>query len=216
MSARGVSKQDQIYEAVRSRLTEGFYPPGHRVNVAELAREFGVSNIPVREALRRLEAEGWIEHAPNVGMLVAKRDVQTWVDLMTPFAVLAGFATAEASRTLKRDGGLDDLRALNAQMRSALESDDYESATAANAAFHQRIFESVANPELRRSVSETWERLNVLRRAIYGGIPVRAFQSLSEHDELLELLEHDADHFEIEAVAREHILRTVAANRGAG
>jgi DNA-binding GntR family transcriptional regulator len=213
MSATAVSKQDLIYETMRARLTDGLYPPGHRVKVAELSRELGVSNIPVREALRRLEAEGWLEYTPNVGMRVAQRDPQTWIDLMTPFAVLAGFATAEAAEHLRADGGLGELRGLNARMLAALHVDDYEAATAANAAFHDRIFESVRNPELRRSLTETWRRLNVLRRALYGAIPLRAFQSVAEHDQLLDLIDRGADHLEIEAAAREHILRTVAANR---
>jgi DNA-binding GntR family transcriptional regulator len=215
MSTRADSKQDQIYETVRARLSDGIYPPGHRVKVAQLSRELGVSNIPVREALRRLEAEGWLEYAPNVGMRVASRDPQAWVDLMTPFAVLAGYATAEAAAALRADGGLADLRKLNAHMLASLQADDYEAATTANAAFHQRIFDSVPNPELRRSLSETWERLNLMRRAIYGSIPVRAFQSVAEHDELLDLLERGADHFAIEAAARAHTLRTVAASRTA-
>jgi DNA-binding GntR family transcriptional regulator len=215
VAERAGSKQDEIYEVVRGRLIDGKYPPGHRLKVAELARDSGVSNIPVREALRRLEAEGWLEYAPNVGMRVARRDAQAWIDLMTPFAVLAGFATAEAAGVLREGGGLDDLRKINNQMRLALETDDYAAATEANEAFHQRIFTSVTNPELRRSVSETWERVNAMRRALFGGIPMRAFQSLGEHDELLALLERDADHFEIEVAAREHILRTVAANRQA-
>jgi DNA-binding GntR family transcriptional regulator len=44
------SKQDLAYEHIRGRLTEGAYPAGHRLNVAQIARDLGVSSIPVREA----------------------------------------------------------------------------------------------------------------------------------------------------------------------
>ncbi|HWI21166.1 MAG TPA: GntR family transcriptional regulator [Baekduia sp.] len=213
MATSTLSKQDLVYTTMRNRLTDGTYPPGQRINVAEISRELGISNIPTREALRRLEAEGWLEHSPNAGMRVAERDAQAWVDLMTPFAVLSGFATAEAAEPLRTDGGVADLRALNARMRTAFEEGDYAAATATNAAFHQRIFDSVRNPELRRSLTETWERLNILRRALFGAIPSRAFRAMAEHDALVDLIERDADRFEIESAAREHMLLTVAANR---
>lgn len=211
----GESKQDLVYEQVHARLSEGAYPAGHRVSVAQISRELGVSTIPVREALRRLEAEGWLEHAPNAGMRVAARDIEAWVDMMTPFAVLSGFATAEAAAALRTDGGLDELRAINDAMRDALAVDDYAGVTEGNWRFHQRIFDSTPHPELRRSLSETWQRLQVMRRELYGTIPLRAMQSLTEHDELIDLLEQEAGSFEIEAVARAHTLRTVAASRAA-
>jgi DNA-binding GntR family transcriptional regulator len=214
MVAINSSKQDLVYETIRGRLASGEYPPGQRINVAEISRELGISNIPAREALRRLEAEGWLEHSPNAGMHVAARDAQTWVDLMTPFAVLAGFATAEAAESLRADGGLGDLRDLNRKMRAAFDGDEYAAATAMNAAFHQRIFESVRNPELRRSMTEDWEQLNTLRRALFGAIPARASQAMAEHETLIDMIESHADRFEIESFAREHMLKTVAANHG--
>jgi DNA-binding GntR family transcriptional regulator len=209
------SKQDQIYAVVRERLIEGIYAPGHRINVAEISRELGVSNIPVREALRRLEAEEWLEHAPNVGMRVAARDQQTWLDLMTPYAVLAGFATAEASAPLRADGGVVELRAINADMFAAIARGDYAEATAANGRFHERIFSSVVNPELRRSVDERWTRLHLSRSELYRAIPERALEAAREHDELIAMIESGADHMAIEAMAREHTLKTVAASRAA-
>lgn len=207
------SKQDRVYAQMRDRLVKGVFPPGHRINAAEVARALGTSTIPVREALRRLEAEGWLEHVPNAGMRVTARTTQVFADMMTPFSVLAGFATAEAADALRDGNGLNDLRQINAGMGEALNRDDYVAMTELNMKFHQRIFAETPNPEVRRTVLESWERLNMMRRALYGGIPLRATQSVAEHYELIVLLERRAEHLEVEVFVRAHVMRTVAASR---
>lgn len=209
------SKQHQVYEHVRGRLIDGDYRAGRRMNVAELSRELGVSNIPVREALRRLEAEGWLRYEPNAGMRVAERDPQAWIDVMTPFAVLAGYATAEAAPALRASGGVDELDALNEHMREAMRTDGFTTYRGLNHDFHQRIFDHTPNPELRRQLTETWRQLHVARATLYGAIPLRAFTSLEEHDALIALIADGADSLEIESEARAHTLRTVAASRHA-
>ena len=52
------SKSQQAYGAVKQRIVDGVYPPGHRLVLAAIAQDLGVSVVPVREAIRRLEAEG--------------------------------------------------------------------------------------------------------------------------------------------------------------
>jgi len=56
-----LTKQERVYRAIRERILSGAYPPGYRVVIDALATELGVSALPVREAIRRLEAEGLVE-----------------------------------------------------------------------------------------------------------------------------------------------------------
>src|SRR6202035_5364970 len=72
-----------------------------RLNIDALARELGVSAIPVREALRRLEAEGWVRFQPNIGAIVAPLDTTVWEQQMMAIAVLEGAATADAAVHLR-------------------------------------------------------------------------------------------------------------------
>ena len=70
------------------------------MNIDALARELGVSPIPVREALRRLEAEGWVRFKPNAGAIVSPVDDTAWEQEMTALAILEGAATASAQPRL--------------------------------------------------------------------------------------------------------------------
>ena len=70
-SSPRATKQQRVYETIRERILSGTYGPGYRVVIDGLATELGVSALPVREAIRRLEAEGLIVYRPNVGAQVA-------------------------------------------------------------------------------------------------------------------------------------------------
>lgn len=67
---RGRTKADIVYEALQSAILSGQLEPGERLRQEEIAARWGVSQTPVREAFRRLEAEGLIEHEPNRGVVV--------------------------------------------------------------------------------------------------------------------------------------------------
>ena len=68
---KGLTKQERVYRAIRERILSGAYGPGYRVVIDALAEEFGVSALPVREAIWRLEAEGLVVYRPNAGAQVA-------------------------------------------------------------------------------------------------------------------------------------------------
>jgi DNA-binding GntR family transcriptional regulator len=70
----GVTKQERVYRVIRERILRGTYGPGYRVVIDALAEEFAVSALPVREAIRRLEAEGLVIYRPNAGAQVAPAD----------------------------------------------------------------------------------------------------------------------------------------------
>ena len=88
-----------------------------RLNIDALAREFGVSPIPVREALRRLEAQGWVQFKPNAGAIVSPVDATSWEQAMVALAILEGAATAEAQRHLRKSD-FTRLRKIAADMES--------------------------------------------------------------------------------------------------
>jgi N-methylhydantoinase A/oxoprolinase/acetone carboxylase beta subunit len=70
----GVSKHERAYRLIRARILDGTFPPGHRLVLETLAAELGISPVPVREAIRRLEAEGRVHYRHNAGARVAPAD----------------------------------------------------------------------------------------------------------------------------------------------
>lgn len=204
------SKQEQAYATVRGRIVAGLYGPGYRLVIDALARDLGVSQMPVREAIRRLEAEGWVVYSRNQGAQVAPVDARSWAEAMGTLAVLEGNATALAAPHLTAED-LAELRAATGRMEEALADLDVVAASNHNLRFHSVIHARCPNGYMWRELTRIQERLNTLRNTIFLQIPARGLVSITEHAELIALLERGAGPSKIEGFSRGHKLHTVAA-----
>jgi DNA-binding GntR family transcriptional regulator len=210
MTEPRANKTQQAYETIRSRILDGDYVPAQRLIVRTLAEELEMSAVPIREALRRLEAEDWVVIRPNVGAEVRPVDATQWVAAMDALALVDGHATALAAPLL----GAEDLaraRQANGRMREALESMNTLAASQANQQFHAVFYEHCSNPYVRELVLAAGERVGAMLRTVFVFVPHRTAAAVGEHDQLLELVEAGADPEEIGVFARLHKLRTVAA-----
>jgi DNA-binding GntR family transcriptional regulator len=207
-----LGKQERTYATLRARILDGTYGPGRRLVIDALARELAVSPMPVREAIRRLEAEGWLIYERHHGAQVAPLDEEGWMEALTTLAVLEGYATALSAPHLEA-GDFERLRGHNAAMRAALDGLDVMAVSEHNLAFHRTLCERCPNAYLRRELAAIQERLNTLRSSIFMFIPTRGRASIGEHAALLEMLERGDDAAAIERFARTHKLHTVAAYR---
>lgn len=203
------SKQEWTYSVLRGRIANGTYAEGHRLVIDTIARELEVSPMPVREAIRRLEAEGWVHYERNHGASVRPLDDDTWAEGMTAVAVLDGYVTGIAAPHLTA-ADFDGLREANERMRAALDELDPQRVSEANLDLHRAIQDRCPNSYLRLHLRSMQERLNTLRGRIFMVIPDRGSVSIDEHETLIELMESGAPAAQVEAFAREHTLRTVA------
>jgi DNA-binding GntR family transcriptional regulator len=204
------SKHEVAYELIRSRIVDATYGPGYRLVLEQLAREFGFSPVPVREAIRRLEAEGYVEFIRNVGARVAHIDTERYGQAMQTLALLEGYATALAAPRMRKSD-LKAARDVNRRMAEALNSFDPAGFTALNHDFHQVILERCPNTYVRGLAASEWARLDLVRRSSFAFVPGRARGSVEEHDRILDLVEEGADALDIEIAAREHKLATLHA-----
>ncbi len=208
----GVTKQERVYRAVRERILGGAYGPGYRVVIDALAGEFGVSALPVREAIRRLEAEGLVVFRPNAGAQVAPADPGLFDEEMTVLAVLEGYATALAAEQLGK-AEIKRLSDLNDQMVEAIGRLDPLSFGRLNQEFHAVIYEHCPNAALVGLLRDVARRLDAIRRTVFVQIPYRGAESVAEHGRLIDLITSGAPAAAIEAAAREHKLSTVVSFR---
>ncbi|HEX6519451.1 MAG TPA: GntR family transcriptional regulator [Streptosporangiaceae bacterium] len=203
-----MNKQERTYVILRDRIHSGVYPPLARLNIDALARELGVSPIPVREALRRLEAQGWVRFKPNAGAVVSPVDETAWEQEMTALAILEGAATASARSHLGR-ADFARLRELSARMEA--EPDPVKFGEL-NRHLHAEIIAECGNAYLLELIQQTNDRLDRIRSTMFAFLPGRTAQAAREHAHLLDLLEH-GDAAEVERYARWHKLQTVEAYR---
>jgi DNA-binding GntR family transcriptional regulator len=204
----GMTKQERVYRAIRERILSGTYGPGYRVVIDSLAEEFAVSALPVREAIRRLEAEGLVIYRPNAGAQVAPVDPGLFEQEMTLLAVLEGYATALAAPDLTPED-IAELSAINGRMVEAMDRLDSLGFARLNQEFHTLIHERCPNTPLVNMLRDVSRRLDAIRRTVFIQIPYRGSASVAEHQELIELLSNGAPSIEIETAAREHKLQTV-------
>lgn len=211
----GRSKTELAYETLRDRIDSGVYMPGHRLVLAPIATELGVSAVPIREAIRRLEAEGLVTFERNIGAQVSLVKETEYQHTMQTLALVEGFATALAAETATEEQ-VARARQINQEMRQSLSDFDPARFTELNLEFHSVLYETCPNPHVLELVHRGWNRMRVLRNTSFGFVPGRAEESVAEHEELLQLIEQKAkgeqvSSAEIESLAREHRLKTLRA-----
>jgi DNA-binding GntR family transcriptional regulator len=204
------SKAERAYVILKERIMDGTYGPGHRVVIDQLGREYDISSVPWRESLRRLEAEGWLEMVPNVGAVVKTVDTNSWQRTMRLLARLEGYATSLSAPELTTEE-LAEARDLNRAMGDALANFDPARFGTLNRRFHELLYSRCPDPRLTDLVDAEWTRLDMIRRTAFWYAPGRALASLTEHDQILDLIEGGADPEMIEAAVRRHEVNTVDA-----
>jgi DNA-binding GntR family transcriptional regulator len=198
------SKADLAYEAIRSRILDGTYLPGYRLVLSRLADDLQISSLPVREALRRLEAEGLVGFTRNVGAVVTGIDQKEYVETLEVLAILEGAATAESAPHLSAEQ-LAQAREIIAEQVECQGRGDLRRFTTLNRTFHELVCSACPNTYLTTTLS----RIEAVRRSAFGMMPGRLEQSIAEHKQIVDLIEAGASPAEIERVAREHKLRTL-------
>ncbi|WP_425863135.1 GntR family transcriptional regulator [Arthrobacter sp. TWP1-1] len=204
------SKSEQAYSAVKEKILDGRFTPGHRLVLASLAVDLRCSVVPVREAIRRLEAEGLVTFERNVGATVAGIDPVEYLYTMQTLSIVEGVATALAAPLLT-PADIARAQEVNAAMREGLTHFDPLRVTALNREFHGILFEKCPNPHILDLVHRGWNRLQALRSSTFSHIPDRASESVAEHEALLALIERGASAETIERAARTHRTATLDA-----
>ncbi|WP_020469112.1 GntR family transcriptional regulator [Zavarzinella formosa] len=188
MTVQRLSARDQIRRTITERILAGVYRPGDRLVELQIARELGVSQGPVREALRELEASRLVESEPNRGTRVRTVSARETREAYLVRGVLEQSAAPTAALAFKGNAGR--LReACEAIIRAAIAGDLSEQA-ACNTAFHRMIVEASGNLVLLR----LWDSLSFeprprLTLARPDAEPVRDAES---HRPIVDALERGA------------------------
>lgn len=179
------TKQQVAYEHLKTGIIRGEYSPGGRLLLRTIAARIGVSEIPVREALKRLEAEGMVENTPHVGFVVTKPDFNSHRQLFEVRLLLEGHATSMAAREMTDDTRVK-LRRIHDEMKANLSNDSLVADF--NYQFHDMIYASCGNPVLYNLIKQTWA-MAPRTQAIFKLIRNRAETSAQEHEEILSALD---------------------------
>lgn len=156
------TKADQVYQYLREAIVSGEFGPGEKLVLSEIAQMYGVSEIPVREACKRLEAEKLIVIKPYEGITVSELDPEAVRETLEVRAILE----REAARmTVPRIGEetLSLADSLLERMRTAVKEDDWDSFSKANKQFHIILLDACPNRRLAGLAAEIWDSLGRAR-----------------------------------------------------
>ena len=209
-TADTASKSERAYAWLRERIARNEYSAGYRLVLGDIATTLGMSVVPVREAIRRLEAEGLVTFERNVGARVAVLDENEYAFTMQTLGLVEGAATALSAPLLTSED-LDRALDVNDRMQRLLDHFDPHVFTQLNQQFHSVLFEPCPNPHILDLVHRGWGRLANLRDSTFAFVPTRAHHSVEEHAEIIDLIRTGADPLEIELAARNHRWRTLDA-----
>jgi DNA-binding GntR family transcriptional regulator len=207
---QSISKTQQAYEFLKNNILEGGYGPGQRIVIDQVAKELGLSTIPIREAIRQLESDGLIQYKPYSGAIVSGINETEYIEVLTVLSVLEGYATALSSRNFT-SGHIEQLNQINKQMEEALQEFDFEKFGQLNRQFHTVIYEECGNTFLLEEIRQSQQRLDRVRRSIFTLLPQRTKQSIEEHAAIIQLFEQGASFNEIEETVRNHRINTINA-----
>jgi DNA-binding GntR family transcriptional regulator len=205
---------DDVYAQIRSAILERQFLPGERLSIPDLAARFDVSQMPVRQAIGRLNDEGLVEVRPRSGTFVAEvdeRDIADTFDIRRALERLAA-ETAVGNAKDKDIADLDDLvRRMDATFG---ERNDPEGHDRLNSEFHRRIIRLSSNQKLLEMYDQLNAHLKIARVHLSShDWSTRVEREQVEHREIVDALRRrDADMLD-EALSR-HISRSKQALTG--
>ena len=174
---------DELRLQLADEIVRGLISPGAALDETELARRFGVSRTPVREAIRQLDASGLVEVRPHRGAVVARPSEERLIGMFEAMAELealcAGLA-AERMTAIERAA----LEAAHEELRALVHGGDPQHYHEVNEAFHATIYAGAHNSYLAEMTHATRNRAQPFRRAQFRNLG-RMAKSHLEHDRVV-------------------------------
>lgn len=194
--------REAVYGAVKKAILDGSLAPGRRLTSEKLAEQLGVSRMPVREALRKLENEGFVSVYAGRYIEVASIRREELLEEYALREAIEGLAARLAAKH-RTEQDIETMRFHAQRMRTALEKADIAAMVAANDDFHAVLFEATRNRKIKEVMNLLWKSMHML-----SGKSLRnrtwAEEAVNEHLELVAAI--DARDGEMaETLSREHV-----------
>lgn len=200
------AEKTTLAEELRLQLADdivcGALPPGTPLDESDVARRFGVSRTPVREAIRQLTASGLVDSRAHRGAVVARPNIErlnSMFEAMAELEALCAGLSAERMTTADRHG----LEALHEKLRVMIQAGNPQQFHEVNEAFHNAIYAGSQNTYIAEMALATRVRVQPFRRAQFRNLG-RLSKSHAEHDRVVVAILR-GDRVGAAAAMREHI-----------
>ena len=175
------TKEEQVADYLREGIISGRFARGARLKQQEIATLLNTSITPVREALKLLEAEGYVAGDSFKGAVVAPFDIEASSEVLN-LRILLETQLVRAAVEHATAADIAELKVMASEFARAFDAGDNETAHAANYRFHHRMFEIARLPQALHFVQILWARypFDLINR-----LKGRVSRAAEEHDEML-------------------------------
>ncbi len=178
------TKEEQVADYLRERIISGVYPRGSRLKQAEIAEELHLSITPVREALKLLAAEGYVNGDSYRGARVVPFDAAASAEILQLRLVLESQLVRGAVEKITAKD-ITEVKALADEFAAAFKSGDRAAARGINYRFHRRLYDIANMPQTLHFVQILWARYPF---DLINAVEDRGTEAVKEHDEILNAL----------------------------
>lgn len=201
------TKVDIAYDSLIEGILNGMYKPGDRIIISRVAEQNHMSEIPVREAIRRMESEGYLELSANHGAVVSQllQGIDQIEQIFQIKGALEGFASRLSIDYLSADE-FAQLRAQNQKMRHCLDSGALQEYTDLNMSFHMVMYDCIPQKMLVDMIRDLWKKW-IITKATFKLAYLRVPASCDEHEQIIALAE-EKKYDELEFFVRRHTLES--------
>jgi DNA-binding GntR family transcriptional regulator len=209
LARKSPTAQESVLHALRGAIASGRLRPGQQIIQEDLSAEFGVSRVPLREALKILEGEGHVTYHPHRGYFVTELSVDDLLEVYRLRELLEAEALTIAVRECS-DADLVDITLLLEGVERAADAADVRALTVTNRSFHFAIFGLARQPRLSRLIRQLWDATDVYR-TVYFKDQANRDRIRNEHRAILAALRdrNARDLIELHAKHRANSVRVV-------
>lgn len=175
---------ERVAADLRSQILEGRFAPGQRLVSRDIVELTGVSRNSLREAFRRLEADGLVELVPNRGAIVRKLSRDEVMKVFEIREALEGFSASLAATRIDVDDNRERLAAVLHQGRGHAVKPVFQGFVADNRAFHQEIVRVCGNPQLGKLIDKYQLPAFMIQLRQTIGVEQLIGNSLTEHEDI--------------------------------
>jgi DNA-binding GntR family transcriptional regulator len=179
------TKADFVYRTLHAEIMGGALPPGQRLRLQEIAARYATSEMPVREALRRLQADGLVVFENHRGATVSAVPLTRVVEIIATRTFLEVLAISEATPFHTRESLLKAQK-INDELKKTKDS---KRSSELNREFHVVLYEPCPNTFLKQEIDMLWDKVwSTQQRSVFERAPARVKGAADEHTDIVEAL----------------------------
>ncbi len=179
------TKTDFVYRTLHAEIMSGVVAPGQRLRLAEIAARYATSEMPVREALRRLQANGLVAFENHRGATVSAVPLARVVEIIATRTFLEVLAISEATSFHNKES-LQRAQKINEELKK---TKDPKRSSELNRQFHVILYRPCPNTFLKQEIDMLWDKVwSTQQRSVFERSPDRVRGAADEHSDIIKAL----------------------------